>query len=79
MSLFRKKSWWTVVLLIEGEKEAQIVARNEGLPMPDHNFDRYPVDLELPEKMSKRKANKKLLRYSESNIYGVLTKMRMTK
>ena len=53
MSLFRKKSWWTVVLLIEGEKEAQIVARNEGLPMPDHNFDRYPVDLELPEKMSK--------------------------
>lgn len=76
MTIFKRGEWWTVVLLIEGEKEAQIVARKEGLPMPDHNFDQYPVDLELPGKWTKRRANKKLLEYSELNIYGICVKVR---
>ena len=72
--IFSKKKNWTNVLLIEGEKEAQIVARKEGLPMPDHNFDQYPVDLTLPERTSFLQSLKKAIEYSELNIYNIFCK-----
>lgn len=70
--LFKKK--WRNTILIEGEKEAQIVARMEGLPMPDHEFDQYPVDLQLPKKLNFKEAVKRMVDYSKLNIYNIIYK-----
>lgn len=70
--IFKKK--WKNTLLVEGEKEAQIVARKEGLPMPDPSFDQYPVDLQLPKKLSFKEAVKKAIEYSKLNIYNIFYK-----
>ena len=75
MQIFRRKNW-TNVLLIEGEKEAQIVARKEGWPMPNHDFDGYPVDLQLPERKTFWKSVKKAVEYSELNIYNIFCKIK---
>ncbi len=76
MSIFKRKKNWSNTLLIEGEKEAQIVARLEGLPMPNHDFDMYPVDLQLPKRCTFLESLKKAVKYSELNIYNIFCKVK---
>ena len=70
---FSKKKWRNSVL-IEGEKEAMLVSRMEGLPEVDHNFNNYPVDLTLPKRRTLREAVKKAIDYSKANIYNMFWK-----
>ena len=71
--MLRKK--WKNMLLIEGEKDAMLVARLENLPEPSKDFDDYPVDLTLNKKLSFWKAIKKSVAYSERNIYNMLIRI----
>lgn len=71
--MFGKKNWRNV-LLIEGKKDAEIVARIENLPAVDPNFDDYPVDLTLHRKCTFWEAVKRAALYSEKNIYNIFVK-----
>lgn len=71
--IFIKKKWRNSVL-IEDEKEAMLIARMEGLPDVDHNFDNYPVDMVLPYKRSFWDAVRKAVDYSRGNIYNMIWK-----
>ena len=70
--MFKKK--WRNSVLVEGEKEAMLIARMEGLPDVDHNFDNYPVDVTLTRRCSFREALKKALLFSERNMYNMIYK-----
>lgn len=71
--MFGKKKWRNVVL-IEGEKEAMLVSRTEGLPGIDHAFNRYPVDFEIAQPQSFRKALRKAIFYSKAGLYNLFYK-----
>ena len=68
----RKK--WRNRILVEGVKEAQVIALMEGFPDPNPDFTRYPLDVTLPEKLTFWKAIKKAVWLSERCIYNILVK-----
>lgn len=72
--MFGRKKWKNQVL-IEGEKEAQLVARIEKLPDVNSEFNQYPVDMKLPGKRSLKEAIKKSIEYSKHNIYNMFYKL----
>ena len=66
---FNKK--WRNTVLIEGQKEAEAIARLEGLPAVNPDFDDYPVDITLKGKVSFVDAVKKAVVLSNMNIYNM--------
>lgn len=75
--LRRKK--WVNGLLIEGEKEAMLVAREEDLPGVNPDFDSYPVDITLPKMRTLWQAIKKSIKYSSMGIYTTIYKYKHKK
>lgn len=69
------KGRWKNQILIEGEKEAQLVARIEGLPDVNPEYQCYPVDMKLPGKRSFWEAVKKSMQYSKHNVYNMFYKL----
>lgn len=69
--MFRK---WRNVILIEGEKGAQIVARIEKLPDVNPKFDQYPVDYKIEKKFTKKKAIKNAIEFSKLGLYNMIYK-----
>lgn len=65
---------WRTSVLVEGEKEAALVAREEGLPGVNPGFDAYPLDIALPKKQSLLQACRKAIRYSRMGIYNMFYK-----
>lgn len=72
--MFGSKKWRNVVL-IEGEKEAKLIARIEGYPDVNPDFDRYPVDLKLPGKVTLFSAVKKAIEFSKHGFYNLFYKI----
>lgn len=72
MAIF--KSWRNSVL-IEGEKEAALLAREENLPGVNPEFDLYPLDVTLPKRRSFLEAAKKAVKYSSMGIYNMIYKV----
>lgn len=70
--IFRKK--WRNTVLIEGTKEANIIAQMENLPGVNQDFDDYPVDLTLKGKRTFWQAIKKAVFLSQKNIYNIFYK-----
>lgn len=68
----RKK--WKLDLNVEGELQANAVSRKEGLPRANPEFDQYPVNLELPKKMTLKQAIQKAIEYGQAGIYSILYK-----
>ena len=68
------KGKWKNSVLVEGEKEASLVAREENLPGVSPEFDAYPVDIALPKKRSFWQAVKKSVAYSKMGIYNMIYK-----
>lgn len=66
---------WRNSVLVEGEKEATLVAREENLPGVDPEFDSYPVDIALPKRRTFWKAVKKSVRYSNMGLYNMIYKV----
>lgn len=62
---------WKNSVLVEGAKEATLVAREENLPDVDPDFDCYPVDIALPKRRNLWQAAKKAIRYSKMGIYNM--------
>lgn len=71
--MFLTKKWRNSVL-IEGEKEAAMLAREENLPGVNPDFDSYPLDVTLPKRRSLWQAVKKAVRYSSMGIYNMIYK-----
>lgn len=69
-----KRGKWRNVVLVEGEKEAKMVARIEGYPDVNPDFERYPVDLKLRERRGFWSAMKKAIEYSKHGIYNIFYK-----
>lgn len=67
----RKKKEWKVDLNVEGYLQAMTVSRNEGLDSVNPDFDNYPVNVELPRKMTFKQAMKKVIEYGKSGIYSI--------
>lgn len=65
---------WRNSVLVEGEKEANLVARTENLPGVDPGFDGYPVDIQLPKKRTFWQAVKRAINYSRMGIYNMVYK-----
>lgn len=65
---------WRNSVLIEGEKEAMLIARMEGFPAVNPEFDSYPVDVTLKKKQSFWGAVKRAVLFSERNIYNMIYK-----
>lgn len=76
-NVFTRKKWRNSIL-IEGEKEAMLIARMEGLPEVNRDFDAYPVDMTLPERRTMREAIKKAIAYSKANVYNMFWKEEQT-
>lgn len=72
--MFGKK--WQNKVLIEGEKEAMVLAQIENLPDVNPEFDRYPVDVTLTEKLTFWQAVKKAIFLSERCMYNLIVKVR---
>lgn len=68
----RKK--WKVDLNVEGYLQAMTVSRNEGLPVVNPDFDQYPINVELPKRMTLKEAIKKTVDYGRAGIYSILYK-----
>ena len=71
--MFGKKKW-KVDLNVEGYLQAMTVSRNEGLPPVDPDFDHYPINVELPKRMTLKQALQKTLDYGKAGIYTILYK-----
>lgn len=71
--MFGRKKWKNSVL-VEGEKEATLVAREENLPGVSPEFDAYPVDIALPKRRTFWGAVKKGVKYSQMGIYNMIYK-----
>lgn len=74
MIIFGGKGKWKNSVLVEGQKEASLVAREENLPDVSPDFDSYPVDITLPKKRSLKEAIKKSITYSKMGIYNMFYK-----
>lgn len=68
----RKK--WKVDLNVEGELQARTVSRKEGLPDVNPEFDNYPINVELPKRMTFKQAMRKVIDYGQAGIYTILYK-----
>lgn len=66
-----KKKKYRNAALIEGQKEAILIARKYNLPEPNHDFDDYPVDLTFPKERSEEEAIKMAKELSNLQIYNV--------
>lgn len=67
---------WQNKVLIEGEKEAMVIAQMEGYPDVNPNFDCYPVDLTLTKKKSFWEAIKTAVKLSERCMYNLIVKVK---
>lgn len=72
--MFGRKRWKNVVL-IEGTKEAMLVAQKESLPDVNRDFDSYPVDVALPKRRNFIQALQKALWYSKKGVYNIFYKV----
>ena len=72
--MFGWRKEWKVDLNIEGELQANTVSRKEGLEKANPDFDQYPVNVELPKKMTFREAVQKVIEYGQAGIYCILYK-----
>lgn len=63
------KGKWANKILIEGPKDAQLVARIEKIPEVNPDFDDYPVDYTKPGRRSLLGALKVALNYAKANVY----------
>ena len=70
VSLFGKN--WRNSVLLESEKEAIILAREEGLPDVNPDLDIYPVDVVLPKRRTKKGALKRCLELSRMGLYSMI-------
>ena len=70
--MFLKK--WQNKVLVEGEKEAMVLAQMEGYPDVNPDFDRYPVDVTIDEKLTFWQAVKKAIHLSERCMYNLIIK-----
>ena len=68
----RHKKEWKVSLLIEGEKGARQVSRLEQLDGVNPMFDMYPIDVDLPQRHTLRRATQIALEYAKAGIYSVI-------
>ena len=68
------KGNWVTKLLVEGEKDAQLVSRIERLPEADPRFENYPVEIKLKKKRSFWQAVKVAVDYAGHNIYSMVYK-----
>ena len=68
----RKK--WKVDLNVEGELQARTVSRKEGLPDVNPEFNNYPINVELPKRMTFKQAMRKVIDYGQAGIYTILYK-----
>lgn len=68
----RKK--WKVDLNLEGELQAMTVSRNEGLPSVNPEFSQYPVNVQLPKRMTLKEAVNKAIEYGKNGIYTIIYK-----
>lgn len=66
---------WKNEILIEGEKEARLVARIENLPDVNPDYDIYPVDMKLPGRRTMMEAIRKSIEYSKHGIYNMFYKI----
>lgn len=66
---------WRTQLLIEGTKEADLIARTEGYPDVNPDWDQFPLDIKLPEKRTFWQAVKKTIEYSKHGIYSMFYKV----
>ena len=74
LDFFRKKGRWKNKVLIEGEKEAMVLSQLEGYPEVNHDFDAYPLDVTLPEKLTFWDAVKRAIWFSERCIYNLIVR-----
>ena len=75
MTIFSKrKGKWKNKILAEGPKEAMVISQLEGYPEPNMDFDKFPVDMTLPEKLTFKSALKRAVWLSERCIYNLLIK-----
>ena len=65
---------WQNQVLVEGEKEAMVIANMEGLPKVDPSFNAYPVDITLPQKRTFKEAVKKAMFLSERCMYNLIVR-----
>lgn len=72
--MFGLKRWRNDVL-IEGEKEARLIARIEGYPDVNPDWTVYPLDLKLPKKRTFLQAVKTAVEYSKHGIYNTFYKV----
>ena len=70
MGLFGKN--WRNSVLLESEKEAILLAREEGLPDVNPGMSCYPVDVLLPKRRSLRGALKRCKEFSEKGLYSMV-------
>lgn len=70
----RFKKEWKVDVLIEGEKGARLVQRMEKFKKVNPDFDQYPVDLDLPQKHTFKKAIQIATEYARGGIYSMVYK-----
>ena len=59
-------------VLVENEKEAMIVAREEGLPDVNPDAEYYPVDILLPQKRTLKGALKRCIELSKMGLYSMI-------
>ena len=59
-------------VLVENEKEAMIVAREEGLPDVNPDAECYPVDILLPQKRTLKGALKRCVELSRMGLYSMV-------
>ena len=71
--MFGRKKWVNKIL-IEGEKEAQLVSRIENLKEVNPNFDSYPVDFKKAGRRTLWQAIKVSIEYSKHNMYNMFYK-----
>lgn len=65
---------WNIRVMIEGEKTARLFAIEQKLPLPNENFDAYPVEILVKEQFTFFELMKKVVQFSKMGIYSVAYK-----
>ena len=68
-AMFGRRNWKNEIL-IEGPKEARLIAEIENFPDVNPDFDQYPVDLKFPKLRTFKECIKKMMLYSKHGIYS---------